>query len=246
MLGLALYYGDIVQVALVFVSAVLAVVSISAYRRRPEGRYLLLMLAFSLLCLASAGTAVMELFAGLGPVGVRFVAIYLVPSLELVMVVSFLAAVLWSAKGRRRLVTAILATVVAVGLAASAFYAAGSPGLAQQAVLPSGCARPLGGFLIVASSLGYNDSIAHGAPAQSWPVLDVTQGTDVDITVCNTYSQPVGFQVSHYLASKLESIAPGQVINVSFVANQTGTFDIYCAVFNPIHIYLQGGELNVL
>jgi hypothetical protein len=245
-LGLALYYGDAVQVALVFLSAVLAIVSVNAYRKRPEARYLLLMLAFSLLCLASAGTAVMELFAGLGPAGIELMEIYLIPSLELLMVVSFLVAVLWSAKQKRRLGMAFLGATIAVGLAASAFYVAGSPALGPQAVLPAGCSRPTGGFLIIASSMGYNDSIVHGAPVKSWPVLDVTKGTDVDITVCNTYSEPVGFQVTHYLVSKVESIAPGRVMTVSFLANQTGTFEIYCAIFNPIHIYLQGGQLNVM
>jgi hypothetical protein len=112
--------------------------------------------------------------------------------------------------------------------------------------LPAGCVRQSGGFLIIASSLGYNDSIAHGAPVKSWPVLEVTKGTDVTITLCNTYSQAVGFQVSHYLAGETETIMPGQVLSVSFIANQTGTFVIYCSIFNPIHIYLQGGELNVL
>jgi len=239
-----LYYGDIVQVALVAVSAVLAVVSIGAYRKRPDGRYLLLMVAFSLLCVASGGTALVELFAGTGPATVQLVEAYLVPSLELLMVVSFLVALLWSSKSKKRMGTAVLVATLAVLVVASGFYSA-SQGSAAS-VLPSGCNRPASGFLIIASSMGYNDSIAHGAPVKSWPILDVTQGTNVDITVCNTYSQTVGFQVSHYLASKIESIAPGQVLSLSFVANQTGTFDIYCAVFNPIHIYLQGGELNVV
>jgi len=99
---------------------------------------------------------------------------------------------------------------------------------------------------VIASSLGYNDSMAHGAPVKSWPVLRVANGTDVNITVCNTYSDAVGFQVSHYLDDKTEAVQPGRVINVSFLADQTGTFLIYCSVFNPIHIYLQGGELVVL
>jgi len=245
MLAAALYYGDFVQIALVIVSAALAIVSVNAYRKRPEGRYLLLMLAFSLLCIISAGTAVVELFTGAGPVAVQLVEVYLVPSLELLMVVSFLVAILWSTRTKRRLVTVLLATVLAVGIGASAASLAASPGLGALASLPAGCVRPEGGFLIVASSMGYNDSIAHGAPVKSWPVLDVPQGEDVAITVCNTYSQAVGFQVTHYLSQEIQAIQPGQVLKVNFVANEAGSFDIYCAVFNPIHIYLQGGELNV-
>lgn len=248
MLPLALYYGDITQVALVVVTAILAVVSVSAYRRRSEGRYLLLMLAFVFLCVASVSTALLELFVASGPTTVQFVEVYLNPSLELLMVVSFLLAVLWSTKAKRRLGLAFLATVIVVGLAASAFYVAASPGTHDaglQSILPAGCSRPVGGFLIIASSMGYNDSIAHGAPVKNWPILDVARGTDVSITVCNTYTQAVGFQVAHYLVGKVESVLPGQVLNVNFTANQTGSFEIYCAVFNPIHIYLQGGELNV-
>jgi len=247
LLQAVLYYGDAVQVALVAISAVLAVVSVSAYRRRPEGRYLLLMLSFSLLCAVSAGTAVIELFTGAGPATVQFVEAYLVPSMELVMVVSFLVAILWSARTKRRMAAAILAGTISIGLVASAAYVAGLPGGQGQPEppLPAGCARPSGGFLIVASSLGFNDSMEHGAPVKSWPILDVVQGTDVDITVCNTYSQSVGFQVTHYDQGQIASVQPGRVMNVNFVASEAGSFSIYCDVFNPIHIYLQGGVLDV-
>jgi hypothetical protein len=240
----ALYYGDIVQVALVAVSAILAVVSIGAYRKRPDGRYLLLMLAFALLCITSAGTAVVEFFTGAGPAAVRLVEVYVVPSLELLMGVSFLVAILWSAKGRRKTGAVFVVAALAVLLAASGSYAVSQA--TPRSLLPSGCAIPVGGFLIVVSSMGYNDSIEHGAPFKSWPILNVAQGSDVKITVCNTYSQQVGFQVTHYLASDREAIAPGQVLSFNFIANETGSFYIYCAVFNPIHVYLQGGELNVL
>jgi len=249
LLPIALYYGDFVQVGLVAISAILTVVSVIAYRRRPEGRYLLLMLAFVLLLILSVSTALLELFVGVGPTTIQLAEAYLIPSVELLMGVSFLVAVLWSSKARRRGAMAVLAAVVTVGLVASTFYAASSAGIGNagiQSILPAGCTRPVGGFLIIASSLGYNDSIAHGAPVKSWPVLDVTEGTNVTITVCNTYSQAVGFQVTHYLAGRTEAVSPGQVIDVNFLANQTGTFDIYCAIFNPIHLYLQGGELNVL
>jgi heme/copper-type cytochrome/quinol oxidase subunit 2 len=52
--------------------------------------------------------------------------------------------------------------------------------------------------------------------------------------------------VAHYLEDKTETVLPGQVVNLSFLADETGTFLIYCSTFNPIHIYLQGGELNVV
>jgi hypothetical protein len=73
-------------------------------------------------------------------------------------------------------------------------------------------------------------------------VLDVSKGTNVTITICNTYSQREGFQVSHYLDSETETVPSNQVITVSFTADQTGSFFIYCTTFSPIHIYLQGGS----
>ncbi len=145
---------------------------------------------------------------------------------------------------RRRVALGAAAAFIAIGLLASTAYISSSGGAPSS--LPAGCVRPAGGFLIVGSSLGYNDSIAHGAPARPWPILDVSNGSDVAITVCNTYAQPLGFQVAHYLDSKIEAIAPGQALTVSFVADETGTFLVYCSVLSPIHVYLQSGEVNVL
>lgn len=244
MLLVASYY-EVAQLALTAISAILMVVSINAYRRRREGRYLLLMLAFVLLCLGSVSTTILEFFVGAGPATVQLLELYLNPSLELLMGVSFLVALLWSSKTRRRAGLAFAGTIVAVAILASAAYVS-STGAGAPSPLPAGCVRPEGGFLIVGSSLGYNDSIVHGAPVKPWPILDVSNGSDVAITVCNTYAQPLGFQVAHYLDGKTEAIGPGQAITVSFVADETGTFLIYCSVLSPIHVYLQGGEVNVV
>jgi hypothetical protein len=111
--------------------------------------------------------------------------------------------------------------------------------------LPSGCARPAGGFLIIASKLGYNDSVDHGVPQNPWPVITVKQGQQVNVVVCNTDIQAHGFQVAHYFDSTIESIAPGQVVKVSFVASQTGDFQIYCSIFCSIHAFMQSGLLRV-
>ncbi|MGH9920079.1 MAG: DUF7471 family protein, partial [Nitrososphaerales archaeon] len=239
MLPVASYYDDVVQVALTAVSAVLMVISVNAYRRRRDGRYLLLMLAFVLLCVGSASTTIMELFVGAGPATVQLIELYLNPSVELLMGVSFLVALLWSSKARRRAGLVFAATIIAVAVVASAAYVS-STGASALLPLPAGCVRPADGFLIVGSSLGYNDSIVHGAPVKPWPILDVANGSDVAITVCNTYAQPLGFQVAHYLDDKIEAIDPGQALTVSFVADETGTFLIYCSVLSPIHVYLQG------
>jgi len=241
----ASYYGDATQVALALASTILMAISIRAYRTRPEGRYLLLMLAFVFFCIASVSNMALALFVGLGPAVTLFFEVYAIPSLELMMVFSLLLALVWSSKLGKRSGVAFLVVILSVSIFAWTAYFASS-GSNAQAVLPTGCVRQTGGFLIIASSLGYNDSIAHGAPVKSWPVMDVTKGTDVNITLCNTYSQTIGFQVAHYLSDNTDTVLPGQVVSVSFLANQTGTFTIYCAVFSPIHIYLQGGELNVL
>jgi hypothetical protein len=111
--------------------------------------------------------------------------------------------------------------------------------------LPPGCTKPPGGFLIVASNLGYNDSIGHGAPEKPWPIVHVNEGQTVNITVCNTDVQAHGFQITHYFDSSIETVVPGQVMKVSFVANQAGIFQIYCSIFCSIHIYMQSGQLIV-
>jgi len=248
LLPVASYYDGVVQVALTGISAVLMVISINAYRRRREGRYLLLMLAFGFLWVGSASTTVLEFFVGAAPATIQLMELYLIPSLELLMGISFLAALLWSSKARRRVGLAFSVTIVTVALVASMAYLSGSGGAyggGTFAPLPLGCVRPAGGFLIVGSSLGYNDSIAHGAPVKPWPILEVSNGSDVAITVCNTYAQPLGFQVVHYLDDKIETIGPGQALTVNFLADETGTFLIYCSVLSPIHVYLQGGEVNV-
>jgi len=116
---------------------------------------------------------------------------------------------------------------------------------ASTGSLPAGCVKPPGGFLVVASGRGYNDSVDHGVPENSWPVLTVQQNQTVNITVCNTDFQAHGFQVTHYYDNTIVSIVPGQVIHVSFVANEKGDFRIYCEIFCTIHWAMQSGELIV-
>ncbi len=113
--------------------------------------------------------------------------------------------------------------------------------------LPPGCSRPVGGFLVVMSKYGYNDSVLEGAgPSKAWPVITVPQGTVVNITVCNADpTEAHGFQVSHYYDSKIVAVAPGQVISISFVADKAGTFQIYCQIWCAIHLFMQYGQLRV-
>ena len=141
----------------------------------------------------------------------------------------------------------LLAAVIAVGALVSATYL--SDLSRNSSTLPPGCAKPAGGFLIIAGdspgNVGYNDSEGHGAPTNPWPIITVQKGTTVNITVCNTDRQAHGFNISHYYDSSIETVAPGQVIRVQFVADEAGTFRIYCAIFCTIHVFMQSGELIV-
>jgi FtsP/CotA-like multicopper oxidase with cupredoxin domain len=111
--------------------------------------------------------------------------------------------------------------------------------------LPAGCVKPAGGFLVIANQNGFNDSIQHGAPTEHWPMITVKQGTTVNITVCNSDVQAHGFQITHYFDSNIETVEPGQVVRVSFVADRPGDFEIYCSIFCSIHIFMQNGLLQV-
>ena len=139
-----------------------------------------------------------------------------------------------------------LVLVVGVSITSALFVLSlGKGSSVRTAPLPVGCVKPTDGFLIIASNTGYNDSIGHGAPQKAWPIINVTQGQTVNITVCNTDVQAHGFQVSHYYDSSIVTVTPGQVLHVSFVADQAGTFRIYCSIFCSIHIFMQSGQLRV-
>lgn len=91
---------------------------------------------------------------------------------------------------------------------------------------------------------GMNGSYYKPLTAQ-WPIIRVHQGDTVIITVINNDSREVhGFAIVHY-DDRGFSLAPGQQHTISFVANEAGTFRIYCNVFCAIHPYMQNGALIV-
>jgi hypothetical protein len=140
----------------------------------------------------------------------------------------------------------VFLVVVLVGASATiGFYLLGLGGGSGTPPLPPGCKRPAGGFLILASVTGYNDSKMHGAPTKSWPMITVRQGQNVTIIVCNADVQPHGFQITHYFPNPEETIVAGQVLRVSFIADETGSYMIYCGIFCTVHYYMQNGLLNV-
>jgi FtsP/CotA-like multicopper oxidase with cupredoxin domain len=147
-----------------------------------------------------------------------------------------------------------LAILTVAGLVASSAVLVGGLHASQTAEgplpvakLPAGCVRPAGGYLIIASQYGYNDSVLEGAgPTKAWPVISVAVGQMVEITVCNVDTvESHGFQVGDYFDKTVESIAPGQVLSVSFVADKPGTFPIYCSIFCAIHLFMEYGQLRV-
>jgi hypothetical protein len=141
----------------------------------------------------------------------------------------------------------VVAAVIIVGVAAtSGFYVLSlNKGTSSSSTLPAGCTKPANGFLIVASNLGYNDSELYSGKG-SWPIINVTQGSTVNITVCNTANYAHGFQISNYYQSSIVTIQPGEVLHIpAFVADKSGNFLIYCSIPCPIHIYMQYGKLSV-
>lgn len=135
---------------------------------------------------------------------------------------------------RRILLAAAIVVLVAASVGAVAFYTGGTQrGSKVQQIL------------IIASVTGFNDSVDHGVPQSPWPVIHVSRGTVVNFTVYNEDKQAHGFQVSHYLDSPIETVAPGQRVSFAIVANETGTFRIYCSIFCTVHWAMQNGELVV-
>ena len=150
--------------------------------------------------------------------------------------------------------TLLLAMVTIAGVAASSvvlvegLYSSQGQGVALPSIkLPQGCVRPAGGYLIISSKYGYNDSVLEGAgPSKLWPVINVTQGQEVKITICNVdNTQSHGFQIQQYYDGSIESLAPGKVLTVAFVATKPGSFAIYCAIFCSVHLFMEYGLLKV-
>jgi len=78
-----------------------------------------------------------------------------------------------------------------------------------------------------------------------WPIIRTHLGDTVIITVINNDSREIhGFAIAYY-DNRGFSLAPGHQHTISFVANEAGTFRMYCNVFCAIHPYMQNGILIV-
>jgi heme/copper-type cytochrome/quinol oxidase subunit 2 len=79
----------------------------------------------------------------------------------------------------------------------------------------------------------------------SFPIITVPKGTMVIIQIINNASsEPHGFAIDHYFNSGT-TVRPHESYTLQFVANQVGTFRIYCNVFCSIHPFMQNGQLQV-
>jgi len=141
----------------------------------------------------------------------------------------------------------LLAVLVAlmVGVVVASAYVAYPLANSKPTSLPAWCVRPKGGYLIVANIDGYNESTSHDVPNNAWPVIDVAKGSNVTIAVCNTDHQAHGFQIRYYHDSNIETVAPGRMLTVSFMATQKGSFAIYCDIPCTVHAFMVSGKLVV-
>jgi hypothetical protein len=144
-------------------------------------------------------------------------------------------------------VVAILVAIV-VGSVVSYYWPslntpANQPLITQRTV----CVKPPGYFLIVADLSGYNDSVDHvqSSPNEPWPVISVNRGDRVNILVCDLddYSAH-GFAIQHYFDVGV-ALMPHETYSISFIADEDGTFTMYCTIFCPVHPYMLQGELIV-
>jgi FtsP/CotA-like multicopper oxidase with cupredoxin domain len=94
---------------------------------------------------------------------------------------------------------------------------------------------------------GMNGSYYKSPSGPQWPVMNVTLGDTVVITVMNLNSsyEPHGFAIDHYLNAPGYTMDPGQVRVLTFVANVAGSFRVYCSIECSIHPTMQNGVLYV-
>ena len=144
-------------------------------------------------------------------------------------------------------VVAILAAIVIGSVVSYYWPSLNTPANQPLTTQKTACVKPPGYFLIVADITGYNDSVDHiqKAPNEPWPVIRVSRGDRVNILVCNLddYS-PHGFAIQHYFDVGV-ALMPHDSYRISFIADEDGTFIMYCNIFCPVHPYMQTGELIV-
>jgi heme/copper-type cytochrome/quinol oxidase subunit 2 len=148
---------------------------------------------------------------------------------------------------RKVQILTVIAVIAAIGVgSASAFWYAAF--LSSQPSQSSSSIQVVH-FTIIESDppdpmAGMNGSYYKPLGTQ-WPIIRVQLGETVIITVMNNDSREIhGFAIVHY-DDRGFSLAPGQQHTITFVANEAGTFRMYCNVFCAIHPYMQNGAVIV-
>jgi FtsP/CotA-like multicopper oxidase with cupredoxin domain len=146
----------------------------------------------------------------------------------------------------KKLETAMVVTTLAVAVAALAYISFNPlPGRSQPTNTAGvSCPAYYTNFVVIANERGYNDSIDHGVPQNYWPVLCAHQGDTVTIKVENTGTEPHGFAIDHYYPQGA-SLAVGNNLTITFIADQKGAFLIYCTVLCAVHPWMLSGLLVV-
>src|SRR3989442_1695464 len=151
---------------------------------------------------------------------------------------------------RTRLLRGILVIVLIV-VAVSGFFAAAftfhffDRGTTNCWARPANVPASSAYFVIVMANEGMNVGF-NGSKFQSvsWPVMNVTLGTTVTIHVINKDTvQSHGFAIQRYFSGF--ALGPGTCGNVTFTADQLGSFTVYCNISCSIHVFMQNGKVNV-
>ena len=146
----------------------------------------------------------------------------------------------------RRVLVIVLIVVVVTGFFAAAysfhFLGLGTRNCwARPANVPASSTY----FVVVMANEGMNVGF-NGSKFQSgsWPIMNVTLGRTVTIHVINNDTvQSHGFAIQRYFSGF--ALGPGTCSNVTFTADQSGSFLVYCYVSCSIHLFMQNGRLNV-
>lgn len=139
----------------------------------------------------------------------------------------------------------MVAATLLVALGALLFFSLNPPPERTQTNTTGvSCSSFRTNFVVIANERGYNDSIDHGVPQSYWPVLCVHEGDAVTIRVLNTGSEPHGFAIDHYYPVGA-SLAEGKNITVTFIADKTGSFLMYCTILCAVHPWMLSGLVVV-
>jgi nitrous oxide reductase len=122
------------------------------------------------------------------------------------------------------------------------FVAAGASVFFLLPFLGGGTVAKVSHFTIVMSTNGFNGSASH---SDQWPVIRVAKGQAVRIHVVNQDPvEPHGLAIDHYFVGGT-AVTPGKTYDITFNANESGSFRVYCNIFCAIHPLMQNGVLIV-